>query len=152
MPTTPITSPTNTPSPPQYSYVVKKPKIHVQKPKLKDAPRKPKHEILRVARNNDNGSKTISQTQNAVSAAVQTYHTIFSETQRTPLIQSANKNPKARIAAIPRKTLPATLSAECCPALTESFDGMSFSQGKSPCICLDNWLFCSTLMIVNRQR
>src|SRR5262249_43001550 len=109
-----------------------------------DAPRKPTHEILRVARNNDSGSKTIRQTQNAASAAIQTYPTILSETQRTPLIQSANKNPKARIAAIPRKTLPATLRAECCPSLTESFDGMSFSRVSRRASSLDNWLFCST--------
>src|SRR5262249_23209414 len=107
---------------------VKKPKTHVQSPKVKDAPRRPKHEILRVARNNDSGSKTIRQTQNAVSAAIQTYPTIFSETQRTPLIQSASKKIRARNPAIPRKTLPTTLSAECCPALTESFDGVSFSR------------------------
>src|SRR5262249_60296946 len=96
IPTAPNTSPTNTPRPPQYSYVVKKPKTHVQSPKVKDAPRRPKHEILRVARNNDSGSKTIRQTQNAVSAAIQTYPTIFSETQRTPLIQSASKKIRAR--------------------------------------------------------
>ena len=116
-PTIPDTSPTNTPKPPQYSYVAKKPSIHVQRPKIKDAPRIPKHETLRVAVNSESGSKTIRQTQKAVFAAAQTYQTILSEIQRTPLTQSANKNAKARNAAMPRKTLPATLSADCCMVL-----------------------------------
>jgi hypothetical protein len=80
----------------------------------------PKHETLRVAVNTESGSKTIRHTQNAVVAAVQTYQTIFSEVQRTPLTQSADKNAKARNAAIPRKTLPTALSADCCMLIRRS--------------------------------
>src|SRR5262249_16836139 len=109
IPTPSNTKPINTPKPPQYSYAVRKPSIHVHSPKIYDAPNTPKHETFLVISNNDNGSNRRAQIHNVIFAAVQTYHTAFSDNQATPPIQSAATKTKPNTTATARRSAPIVL-------------------------------------------
>src|SRR5664280_1395388 len=107
----PMTTPTNTPHAPQYPSVTRKPKNHVDAPKIADEISKPYTEIFLVARNKAQGKRTKIHTPRANVAATLKYSSAFTETHASPATYKAEKKKSVAAPAIPASTIPTFFNA-----------------------------------------